>query len=95
MNHLMTFFLHRLFFKHHLEFRITSNVVDADQRTDRQTYKYNSIFKIDLIFFRSHTNGTLRDISASESHLCTHSGAVNTLMRLAESPEYASIRSVN
>ncbi|KAI6170823.1 Retinol dehydrogenase 14 [Aphelenchoides bicaudatus] len=78
MNHLMTFCLHRLFFKHHLEFRVTANVVDADQRTDRQVYK-------------SHVNGTMQDLSASESHLCTHSGAVNTLVRLAESPEYASI----
>jgi len=79
MNHLMTFCLHRLFFKHHLEFRVTANVVDADQRTDRQNHK-------------SNVNGTVHDLSASESHLCTaHMGAVNTLVRLAESPEFASI----
>lgn len=41
MNHLMTFCLHRLFFKHHMV-RVTANVIDADQRTDRHIYKYVS-----------------------------------------------------
>ncbi|KAI6243401.1 hypothetical protein M3Y99_00095800 [Aphelenchoides fujianensis] len=77
MQHLMTFCFHRLSFKHHLEFRVCANIVDADQRTDRRNY-------------RSTTNGTMADLSASESHLCAHSGAVHTLVRLAESPEFAS-----
>ncbi|KAI6220769.1 hypothetical protein M3Y95_01031100 [Aphelenchoides besseyi] len=71
MNHLMTFYLHRLFFKHHLEFRVCVNIVDADQKTDR------------------HCRST--NLSASYPNLCSHSGAVHTLVRLAESPEFASV----
>ncbi|KAI6243398.1 hypothetical protein M3Y99_00134500 [Aphelenchoides fujianensis] len=47
-------------------------------------------FKHHLEFRVATTNGTMADLSASESHLCAHSGAVHTLVRLAESPEFAS-----
>ncbi|CAD5224384.1 unnamed protein product [Bursaphelenchus okinawaensis] len=72
MNHMMTFCLHRLFFKHHMEFRVTANVVDADQKTDRKGAK----------------NYIMNDISASETHLCSHSNAIQTLVRLVEWEDY-------
>lgn len=34
MNHLATFYIHRLLFKHGKQFQVTANVVDADQQTD-------------------------------------------------------------
>lgn len=34
MNHLATFYIHRLLFKHNKQFQVTANVVDADQQTD-------------------------------------------------------------
>ncbi|CAD5232462.1 unnamed protein product [Bursaphelenchus xylophilus] len=75
MNHMMTFCLHRLFFKHHMEFRVTANVVDADQKTDRKGT-------------RTSMSYTMNDISASDTHLCSHSSGIQTLVRLAEWEEY-------
>ncbi|KAI6240733.1 Retinol dehydrogenase 14 [Aphelenchoides fujianensis] len=85
MQHLMTFCFHRLSFKHHLEFRVCANIVDADQRTDRRNYRDSSNDRA----ARPQTERwpTSRPL---ESHLCAHSGAVHTLVRWPRSPEFAS-----
>jgi len=36
MNHLATFYIHRLLFKHGKQYQVTANVVEADERIERR-----------------------------------------------------------
>ncbi|KAI1698256.1 CBR-DHS-17 protein [Ditylenchus destructor] len=77
MNHLATFYIHRLLFKHGKQFQVTANVVDADQKTDRRVSRT----------YNNHFNA----LSASESHLNAHANGIQTLARLVENPEFATV----
>jgi NAD(P)-dependent dehydrogenase (short-subunit alcohol dehydrogenase family) len=80
MNHLSTFYVHRLLLKHGMKFRVTANVVDADQKTDRHDNRSASR--------NGHVNGHL---SVSEAQLHSHANGVNTLVRLAENEEFENV----
>ncbi|KAH7726203.1 oxidoreductase [Aphelenchoides avenae] len=77
MNHLATFYVHRLLLKHGMKYNVTANVVDADQKTDRHDGRI------------SRLNGVVNGhLSVSESQLQSHANGVTTLVRLAENPEF-------
>jgi len=75
MNHLATFYLHRLLLKHGMQFRVTANVIDVEEKLEK---KRNSNF---LSISDLHLNNN------NNNHGC----GVHTLVRLAEGKEYENV----
>ncbi|KAL7080609.1 hypothetical protein ACQ4LE_000341 [Meloidogyne hapla] len=85
MNHLATLYIHRLMFKHKKQFQVTANVVDAEQRVEKEGRTILPQYTNRAQFYSSLFPAT------SEPYLYEHVNALETLVRLTEDKEFSGI----